>query len=77
MSPTPRTAFVVVVVAVAALAVPLPVAVVALAALAGAVVADLLAVREAPAVRRDAPRSVALDPYQAGSRQTGPINPTG
>jgi uncharacterized protein (DUF58 family) len=59
MSPTQRTAALVGVLAVAGLALDLPVVLVGLAALAGAVLADLLAVREAPQVGREAPRAVA------------------
>jgi uncharacterized protein (DUF58 family) len=59
VSPAPRTAALVAVLAILSLALELPVAVVLLAALAGGVLADLLAVREAPIVLREAPRSVA------------------
>lgn len=55
MSPTARTAAVVAVIAVSALALPLPIATAGLAALLGAVVADLVAVRRAPALRRELP----------------------
>jgi uncharacterized protein (DUF58 family) len=57
VSPTQRTAALVAVLGLAGLALPLPLVAVLLAALAGLVLADLLAVREAPAVRREAPRS--------------------
>jgi uncharacterized protein (DUF58 family) len=59
LSPAPRTAALVAVLAILGLAVELPVTVVLLAALAGGVIADLLAVREAPMIRREAPRSAA------------------
>ena len=59
MSPTLRTAAAVAVLALSALAVPLPLVALALTALAGGVLADLAAVRAAPAVVRQAPRSLA------------------
>jgi uncharacterized protein (DUF58 family) len=59
VSPTQRTALVVAVLAVAALALPWQLVVVALVALLGAVAADVYAVREAPALRRNLPRVAA------------------
>jgi uncharacterized protein (DUF58 family) len=59
VSPTARTALVVAALALAGLALPLPVVALALAALAGALVADLVTVRNPPAVRREAPGSAA------------------
>jgi uncharacterized protein (DUF58 family) len=59
MSPTLRTALAVAVLAVAGLTLPLPVVALALVALAGALVVDLRAVREPPAVRRELPRAAA------------------
>jgi uncharacterized protein (DUF58 family) len=59
VSPTQRTALVVAVLGVAALALPLTVVGLGLAALAGALVVDLLAVREPPAVHRETARVAA------------------
>jgi uncharacterized protein (DUF58 family) len=59
LSPTQRTAAIVVAFAVAGLALPLPLVAVGLAALAGAVAADLLTVRTVPTLRRQSPRSAA------------------
>jgi uncharacterized protein (DUF58 family) len=59
LSPTARTAGLVLVLAVAALAVDLSVMIVGLAALAGVALADLIAVRGAPPLRREAPGSAA------------------
>ena len=59
MSPTRRTALVAAVVAVAGLVLPLGLAGLLLVALAGGLIADVLAVRRAPEVRRAAPRTMA------------------
>ena len=59
MSPTRRTALVAAVIAVAGLVLPLGLAGLLLVALAGGLIADVLAVRRAPDVRRAAPRTMA------------------
>ena len=59
MSPTRRTALIAAAVALAGLALPLELAGLLLAALAGALVADALAVRGAPEIRRAVPRTMA------------------
>ena len=59
MSPTLRTALAVAVLALAGLALPLTVVALGLVALAGALIVDLRAVRQPPAVRRELPRAAA------------------
>ncbi|MGI8480007.1 MAG: DUF58 domain-containing protein [Gaiellaceae bacterium] len=59
MSPTQRTALAVGALAVSALALPWTVVALGLAALVGALAADLFAVRSPPAVRRSLPRTAA------------------
>jgi uncharacterized protein (DUF58 family) len=75
VSPTARTAGLVLVLAFAALAVDLPVVIVGFAALAGVALADLLAVREAPALRREAPGSTARGvPTRLALAQVAPLS---
>jgi uncharacterized protein (DUF58 family) len=77
LSPTARTAGLVLVLAFAALAVDLSVVGVGLAAVGGVVLADLLAVREAPALRREAPGSAARGvPARLALVQSAPLNGT-
>lgn len=59
MSPAPRTALAAAILALAGLVLPLGLVALLLVALAGALVADVLTVRDAPEVRRRAPRTVA------------------
>ncbi len=74
MSPTLRTAFAVTVLALAALVLPLPLVAIAVVALAGAVVVDLRAIREPPAVRRELPRAAARGvPARVGLTQRVPV----
>ena len=75
MSPTQRTALAVAALAVAALALPWTVVLLGFAALAGAVAADLFAVREPPSVRRSLPRTAARGvPSQVVLEQVVPVS---